>query len=258
MPVTSHKTSMMSGRKSRWDVLGGLMILLLLLWLSDIALGSVKIPLATVVNILLGSATDSVAFQNIIYNIRLPKAITAVLAGAALSVGGLQMQTLFRNPLAGPSVLGVTAGASLGVALVTLTAGQAITIYAVQQLGFNSSWLVALAASVGASLVLLIILGVSYRVKDYVVLLIAGIMIGNITLAVVSLWQYFSHPDQIQSYLLWTFGSLQGVSHQHLLVFPRSRGKQAARPPAGRLLPLRPFRLPLGDRQSQIPSPYLR
>ncbi|WPP52692.1 iron ABC transporter permease [Catalinimonas niigatensis] len=206
------------GKKNYALVLLGLALVMLFLWLADIALGSVAIPLSDVVHKLLGQPLENPAFENIILKIRLPKAITAVLAGAALAVGGLQMQTLFRNPLAGPSVLGVTSGASLGVALVTLSSGQVTTIYAIQQLGISSSWLVAIAASLGAALVLFIVLGISYRINDYVVLLIAGIMIGNITLSLVSLWQYFSNPEQIQNYLLWTFGSLHGVTQQHLWV----------------------------------------
>lgn len=196
----------------------GLALLMLFLWLADIALGSVAIPLVDIISMLSGQALENPAFENIILKIRLPKAITAVLAGSALAVGGLQMQTLFRNPLAGPSVLGVTSGASLGVALVTLSSGQATTIYAIQQLGISGSWLIAIASTLGAALVLFIVLGISFRINDYVVLLIAGIMIGNITLSLVSLWQYFSNPEQIQNYLLWTFGSLHGVTQQHLWV----------------------------------------
>lgn len=218
MAVTMQETPIRSQSRRHLLLLIGLAVLLLVLWVADIALGSVAIPPAALADILSGNPVDNPAFENIIFRIRLPKAITAVLAGAALSVGGLQMQTLFRNPLAGPSVLGVTSGASLGVALVTLSAGQATTIYAVQQLGISGSWLIAIAASLGSALVLFIILGISLRVNDYVVLLIAGIMIGNITLSLVSLWQYFSAPEQIQNYLLWTFGSLQGVTQQHLLV----------------------------------------
>jgi len=217
MPTTLQQVLTAARQRKHGLWLMVLAVLLLLFALADIAWGSVEIPFPKVMAILLGRAEEEV-FANIIFNIRLPKALTAVLAGAALSVGGLQMQTLFRNPLAGPSVLGVTAGASLGVALVTLSSGQATTLYTIQQLGISSSWLVALAASAGAALVLLIIVIISLRVRDYVVLLIAGIMIGNITLSLVSLWQYFSSPEQIQSYLLWTFGSLQGVTRQHLLV----------------------------------------
>ncbi|WKN29902.1 iron ABC transporter permease [Porifericola rhodea] len=218
MPATLKPSQITSVHQKRPHalLLTGLGMLMILLWLADIALGSVAIPFTEVLNKLSGQSLDNTAFENIIMKIRLPKAITAVLAGAALSVGGLQMQTLFRNPLAGPSVLGVTSGASLGVAVVTLSSGQATTLYAIQELGISGSWLVAIASSLGAALVLFIILGISFRVSDYVVLLIAGIMIGNITLSLVSLWQYFSNPEQIQNYLLWTFGSLHGVTQKHL------------------------------------------
>jgi iron complex transport system permease protein len=218
MPLTAENKIVQKQNSRTSLLLMALSLLLILLWLADIALGSVAIPLADILHTLLGEPSSNPAFDNIVHKIRLPKSITAVLAGAALAVGGLQMQTLFRNPLAGPSVLGVTSGASLGVAVVTLSAGQATTIFAVQQLGISGSWVVALAASAGAAMVLFIILGISLKINDYVVLLIAGIMIGNITLSLVSLWQYFSNPEQIQNYLLWTFGSLQGVTSQHLLV----------------------------------------
>ena len=186
------------------------------LFLLDIGLGSVAIPPKQVLKILLGVSSDSLAWVNIVEQIRLPKAVTAVLAGAALSVGGLQMQTLFRNPLAGPSVLGITSGASLGVALVTLGTGSTLTTYAIQTIGLSQGWLVVLAATSGAALVLLIILWISFRVGDYVVLLIVGLMVGNITLSLVGIWQYFSRPEQIQNYVLWTLGSLHSVTPHHL------------------------------------------
>ena len=172
------------------------------LFLLNLALGSVSIPVTEVARILLGFEVDNEAWQNIILKIRLPRTITAVLVGAALSVGGLQMQTLFRNPLAGPSVLGITAGASLGVAAIMLAAGSATTAFAIRSLGIGGSWLVVLAASIGAFLVLLIILAISYRIRDNVVMLIVGIMVANITIAVVSIWQYFSDPEQIQEYMV--------------------------------------------------------
>ena len=192
--------------------------LLVGLFLLDIALGSVAIPIQEVVAILLGQSSESVAWATIIEQIRVPKAVTAVLAGTALSVGGLQMQTLFRNPLAGPSVLGITSGASLGVALVTLTTGGTVTSFAVQSLGISQGWLIVLAATGGAAAVLLLILWVSFRITDYVILLIVGLMVGNITLSLVGIWQYFSQPEQIQSYVLWTLGSLQSVTPRHLPV----------------------------------------
>lgn len=195
-----------------------LIIAVILLMLLDLGLGSVRIPTNQVAKILLGQAAENDAWQAIILKIRLPRTITAVLAGAALSVAGLQMQTLFRNPLAGPSVLGITAGASLGVAAVMLAAGSATTAFTVRALGLSGSWLVVIAASIGAALVLLAILAISYRIRDNVVMLIVGIMVANITIAIVSIWQYFSNPEQIQEYILWTFGSLGGVTSDQLSI----------------------------------------
>jgi iron complex transport system permease protein len=196
----------------------GLVCIGVILFLLDIALGSVHIPLDEVVNIVLGAGTENEAWEKIVTLIRIPKAMTAVLAGCALSVAGLQMQTLFRNPLAGPSVLGITAGASLGVAVVMLSSGVATSMYTIKGLGLSGSWLLVLAATLGSVLILLLILAVSTRIRDNVVLLIVGIMVGNITISLVSIWQYYSNPQQIQDYLLWTFGSLGGVSSQHLIV----------------------------------------
>ena len=186
------------------------------MFLLDIGLGSVRIPITDTVRVLLGYSIENEAWQSIILKIRLPRSVTAILVGSALSVGGLQMQTLFRNPLAGPSVLGITAGASLGVAAVMLAAGSVTTIFSIRQLDLGSSWLIIIAATVGAALVLAIILAISFRIKDNVVMLIVGIMVANITIAIVSIWQYFSDPEQIQEYILWTFGSLGGVTNEQL------------------------------------------
>jgi len=200
--------------RAKWLVL--LAVVLLLLFLLDIALGSVRIPLADVVKTLLGQQIDNSAWQGIILKIRLPRAVTAILAGAALSLGGLQMQTLFRNPLAGPSVLGITAGASLGVAAVMLAAGTVTTTFSIRELGLDGSWLIIIASTLGAALVLVLILGISFKIRDNVVMLIVGLMVANITIAIVSIWQFFSNPEQIQEYILWTFGSLGGVTSKQL------------------------------------------
>ncbi|NGP76166.1 iron ABC transporter permease [Balneolaceae bacterium YR4-1] len=186
------------------------------LFLGNIALGSVSIPIGDIINILFRGESDNAAWVKIIENIRIPRAFTAILAGSALSVGGLLMQTLFRNPLAGPSVLGITAGASLGVAIVMLTAGTITSIFAIQQLGSLGSWMIIVAASIGSAAVLLLILLISMRIRDSVTLLIIGLMIGNMTIALVSIWQYFSNPEQIRDYLIWTFGSLGGVTSGQL------------------------------------------
>lgn len=193
-------------------------VTLLILFVLDVALGSVSIPPTEVVSILVGKTASSPAWTSIVTQIRLPKAVTAILAGAALSVGGLQMQTLFRNPLAGPSVLGVTSGASLGVALVTMSTGSTLSAYTGQALGLAGSWLIVLAATAGGAAVLLLVLWVSFRISDSVVILIVGLMIGNVTLSVVGIWQYFSQPEQIQNYVLWTLGSLSSVTPRHLPV----------------------------------------
>ncbi|TYP94995.1 iron complex transport system permease protein [Fodinibius salinus] len=188
------------------------------LFVLNLALGSVDIPIGDIVAILGGGEVGNGAWHKIVINIRIPRAVTAILAGSALSVGGLQMQTLFRNPLAGPSVLGITAGASLGVAIVMLAAGTITSIFAIQQFSALGSWLIVGAASAGAAGVLLLILLISIKVRDNVTLLIIGLMIGNITIAVVSVWQYFSSPEQIQDYLIWTFGSLGGVPLNQLWI----------------------------------------
>lgn len=188
------------------------------LFLLNLALGSVDIPLEEIVNILMGGEARNEAWQKIVINIRLPRAATAILAGSALSVGGLLMQTLFRNPLAGPSVLGITAGASLGVAVVMLAAGTITSIFSIQQLSMLGSWVIVGAASIGSAAVLLLILLISVKVRDNVTLLIIGLMIGNMTIALVSIWQYFSQPEQIRDYLIWTFGSLSGVPLSQLWI----------------------------------------
>jgi len=196
----------------------GLVILVVFFFLLDILLGSVKIPFSEVIRIIFSHESDNTAWLFIIEKIRLPKAITAVLVGCGLSVSGLQMQTLFRNPLAGPSELGITAGAGLGVAAVMLTGGSSTSIYAIRQLGLSGSWLIIAMASLGSALVLSLILLIAGRIRDNVILLIVGVMIGTITLSVVSIWQYFSQPEQLQEYIMWTFGSLGGVVQEHLYV----------------------------------------
>lgn len=190
----------------------------MVLFFVNVSLGSVNIPLQEILVILTGGEVQNPAWTKIVENIRLPRAFTGILAGSALSIGGLQMQTLFRNPLAGPSVLGITAGASLGVAIVMLMGGTITSIFAIQQLGSMGSWLIIVAASIGSSAVLLLILAISIRVRDNVTLLIIGLMIGNMTIALVSIWQYFSNPDQIRDYLIWTFGSLGGVTASQLWI----------------------------------------
>jgi len=187
-----------------------------MLFLADILFGSVDIPGKEVINILTGKETSNESWEKIVHLIRLPKAITSLLAGSGLAVGGLMMQTLFRNPLAGPSVLGISSGATLGVAAVILGGGGVASIYSIRQLDLGGSTLIVLAAIIGAAAVMTLIILISLKVRDNVSLLIIGIMIGNLTVSIVSIWQYFSHPEQIQDYLMWTFGNLGGVTSNQL------------------------------------------
>ncbi|HHT22280.1 MAG TPA: iron ABC transporter permease [Bacteroidales bacterium] len=186
-----------------------LILLLVLFFAIDLAWGSIFIPLNEVVTTFLGNGTDEINTE-ILLNFRLPKAITAVLAGASLSVAGLMMQILFRNPLADPYVLGVSSGASLGVALVVMSSGVL--------LGSAGSWITILAAVAGASVVMLLVVGVSFKVQQAVSLLILGIMFGTIVSSLVGVLQYFSNPDAIKMFIMWNLGSLSAVTWQHLQI----------------------------------------
>jgi iron complex transport system permease protein len=194
-----------------------ILISLILAFLLDLALGSVDIPLNEVVKILLGQEPEKVTWTHIILKFRLPKALTATLAGATLGVSGLQMQTLFKNPLAGPFVLGISSGASLGVALVVLTAS-ATTPTLLADLGIISDFGLVIAASLGAASVLGMMLVVSRRVQDTMTLLILGLLFGYATSAIVSILLQFSSKERIQSYIMWTFGSFAGVTWRQLVV----------------------------------------
>ncbi len=199
----------------RRAVLIGLLAALLGVFLLSLALGSVSIPLGDILKILVGEEPQRATWTTIVRDFRLPKALTAALAGAALAVAGLQMQTLFRNPLADPFVLGINAGASLGVALVVLSAGMASAASAVALLagaGLLQDAGLVLAASVGAALVMGLVLLISRRVESTTTLLILGLMIGYVTSALVSLLMYFSIAERIQAYVAWTFGSFGGVT----------------------------------------------
>lgn len=209
---------MAAANQNRKWILPLLGVLAIALFALDVMLGSVKIPFSEVFRIVFSGESENRAWLLIVEKIRLPKATTAILAGCGLSLSGLQMQTLFRNPLAGPSELGITAGAGLGVASVMLVGGSSASVYAISQLGISGSWLIVAMASLGSALVLALILLIAGRIRDNVILLIVGVMIGTITLSVISIWQYFSQPEQLQEYIMWTFGSLGGVTGYHLYV----------------------------------------
>jgi iron complex transport system permease protein len=188
---------------------------------ADLALGSVRIPLGGVLDALLGRETEP-AWTSIVLVFRLPKALTALAAGAALSISGLILQTLFRNPLAGPDSLGIGAGASVGVAIAMLAAGSAGLgaggASLVSGLGLGGYAALALAASGGAFLVLVAIVAVARRVENGVTLLIVGLLVGYLAGSVVSLLVYFGSPQKVQAYLGWTYGSFASVTAAQLPV----------------------------------------
>lgn len=185
-----------------------LSIFLIMLFLLNISLGSVSIPVEEVLKSFF-IKIDNEAWYYIIQNYRLPKAITAILVGSGLSISGLLMQTLFRNPLAGPFVLGITSGASLGVALVIMGSSIFGGVFATI---FSSSWSMVIASSLGSFLVLLTVLLASFKIRDTMALLIIGLMFGSITSAIVSVLSYFSSADQIQQFVFWGFGSLGNLT----------------------------------------------
>ena len=195
--------------RSRSTILFFILITLTLsLFLLDLAVGAVNIPVCDVWAALTGGDCPH-ATKKIVLNIRLIKAVVALLAGAALSVSGLQMQTLFRNPLAGPYVLGISSGASLGVALVVLA-------------GVGSSIGIAGAAWVGAAAVLIVITAVGRRIKNIMVILILGMMFSSGVGAVVQILQYFSHEESLKTFVIWTMGSLGDVTLPQLTLLAPS------------------------------------
>ena len=191
-----------------------LCIALIVCFFANISLGSVTIPTKEVFKSLIGNI-DNESWHYIIHNYRLPKAFTAILVGSGLGISGLLMQTLFRNPLAGPFVLGISSGASLGVAIVILGAG----IFGGLVSLLISKWTLVLAASFGSFLVLLAVLAVATKVRDSMAILIIGLMFGSITAAIVSVLSYFSSAQKLQQYIFWGFGSLGNLSWHELTIF---------------------------------------
>lgn len=192
-----------------------LTVLLVIAFLVNISLGSVEIPVDEVIAALFGGDTSKETWRFIVVEYRLPKAITALLAGAGLAVSGLLMQTLFRNPLAGPFVLGLSSGASLGVALLILGAG----VFG----GFfgnllASQWSLVIASALGSFLVLLAVLAVTFKIKDTMAILIIGLMFGSVTGAVVAVLSYFSNAEKLQQFIFWSFGSLGNQSWQGIFI----------------------------------------
>lgn len=207
---------MLPGSRTFVRIFIWLSIIVLVLFLLNIMLGPVKIPLKDVINTIFTGEASREEWTTIILAFRVPKALTAVLAGVALSVSGLQMQTIFRNPLAGPYVLGISSGASLGVAIVILGYAAFLGSFANEWTG---KWMIILASWLGSGLVLLLIMAVSVRIKDIMTILILGMMFGSIISAIVSAFQYFSDEAMLKSYVIWTMGSVANVSGDQIYIF---------------------------------------
>ena len=201
-----------------FPLLIGISIALGVFFLLNLLLGSVPIPLRAICEMLLGSEGQPVVWQNILWKSRVPQALTALVAGAALSVSGLQMQTVFRNPLADPSVLGVSAGASLGVAFVVLLSG-ALGGVALSRLGYLGEIALSVAAILGSLSVLALIVFISTKVKGNVTLLIIGVMIGYVANAIIGVLKFFSVEEDIRAYVIWGLGSFARVSGDQMLLF---------------------------------------
>ncbi|MEM8999295.1 MAG: iron ABC transporter permease [Bacteroidota bacterium] len=189
-------------------------IALTTVFLLNISLGSVAIPFADTLELILGYQSDG-PLHYIIWHYRIPKACTAILVGGGLSLSGLLMQTFFRNPLAGPFVLGISSGASLGAALLLMGAASlamTVTFYPFTDISLT------IASSLGSFLVLFVVMVVANRIKDTMALLIIGLMFGSITAAIVSILAYFSSAEQLQRFVFWSYGSLGNLSWHQVLI----------------------------------------
>ncbi len=194
-------------------------ILVLAFFLLNIMIGTISIPISEVVDVLFGSGENATQVsQNIILKSRLPQAATALAAGAGLAISGLQMQTIFHNPLASPSVLGISNGASLGVALVVLLSGS-IGGVALSSLGLAGNALLIVSAVVGSLSVMMLILAISQKVKGNATLLIIGVMVGYVATAIIGVLKYFSNEEDIRAYVVWGLGSFSRVSAGQVWLF---------------------------------------
>lgn len=192
-----------------------LFLVVLLLFFINISMGSVAIPLKEVFKSLMGQNTNNETWDYIIINYRLPKAITAILVGMGLSISGLLIQTLFRNPLAGPYVLGLSSGSSLGVAFVVLGTGILPAVFTSLLL---SPFGIIIASCLGSFLVLLAVLFVSQRLRDTMAILIVGLMFGSFSSAIVGVFTYFSSAEALQKFTFWSLGNLGNLSWTSILI----------------------------------------
>lgn len=205
-------------RNTRIALLLLLIVSIIVFLVLNLLLGTVKIPVGDVIDILIGAKSDNRIWTNIVIKSRLPQSLTAMMAGAGLGVSGLLMQTVFRNPLAGPSVLGISSGASLGVACVVLLSGS-IGGVALSKLGVIGEVTITLSAIIGSLLIMALIAFVAQKVRGNVTLLIMGVMIGYIANAIIGVLKFFSAEEDIRAYVIWGLGSFSRVSGGQTWVF---------------------------------------
>ncbi|MBR0263420.1 MAG: iron ABC transporter permease [Prevotella sp.] len=194
-----------------------LLVAIVVLMVVNLLIGSVRIPVADVCGILIGAESNEI-WENIIWKSRLPQALTAIVAGAGLAVCGLQMQTVFRNPLAGPSVLGISNGSALGVAFVVLLSGRLGGV-ALSRLGYLGDAAMSIAAIVGALAVMMLIVWISQRVRGNVTLLIIGVMIGYLATAIIGVLKFLSPEEDVKAFVVWGLGSFSRVSGDEMVLF---------------------------------------
>ena len=194
-----------------------LLVAIVILMVVNLLIGSVRIPVADVCGILAGTESNEI-WENIIWKSRLPQALTAIVAGAGLAVSGLQMQTVFRNPLAGPSVLGISNGSALGVAFVVLLSGRLGGV-ALSRLGYLGDAAMSVAAIVGALAVMMLIVWISQKVKGNVTLLIIGVMIGYLANAIIGVLKFLSPEEDVKAFVVWGLGSFSRVSGDEMVLF---------------------------------------
>ena len=205
-----------TGRNTTFILL--IMLSIVVFLFLNMVLGSVRIPMSAVWHIFTGTGDAAQTWQNIIWKSRFPQALTALVAGAGLSISGLQMQTVFRNPLAGPSVLGISSGASMGVAFVVLFSGS-IGGVALSHLGLFGEVALSIAAVAGSLSVMALIVFASHKVKGNVTLLIIGVMIGYLANAIIGILKFFSVEEDIKTYVIWGLGSFSRVSGNQMMLF---------------------------------------
>ena len=212
--LRGEKIKKMSNKGTKYSL--ALSALILVLVAANLFFGSVDIPAEAVIRTLLGQEVEKASWSFIIWEARVPQAITALLCGAALAGSGLMLQTAFNNPLAGPSILGINSGASLGVAMVMLLGGGTIATAGVTLSGFFS---IVLGAFIGSMVVMGVILFFSTLIKSNIMLLITGIMIGYITSSAISLLNFFATAEGVHSYMIWGMGNFSGVSLEQMPYF---------------------------------------